>query len=163
MVEVHAALRKGLSAIAAWHRSELVKEICVAPPPLSLGRRSSAGRQFALSESVAMLPPGSNAMTVHADDVAFRHLGEQRFATLQCNPRGADGEGLGERLAVVEVHLMGLKAPAAVTTGDVSQLAQEVHRCLLAPSNPIDFLLPVGRVVGLVGGALVALLGHSSL
>jgi len=106
--------------------------------------------------------PGAKSMAIGTDHIALGGLGEDQRATLQGGATGTKREGLRGPITVVEVHLVAREATAAVRAGDLSKLAEERRRGVLAPTDPLDFLLAIGGVVGPVERSLVAFGRHDS-
>lgn len=120
-------------------------------------------RRRPTSQPSAMLPPGTQAMTVRTDDIALCRLGKDLLSILERGSAGAEGERLRRLVAMVEVHLVRGEAPAAVMAWDVSELPQECGRRILAAPDAFELALAVGRVVRSVSGTLIALRPHGSI
>jgi len=80
-------------------------------------------------------------MTVRADDIAFRDLGQELVTTLQLHFR--QRESLFGRVPMIEIHLDGVEPTAAVDTTTIAKGAEEVPRRGLSSGDPLDLAVPV--------------------
>jgi hypothetical protein len=104
---------------------------------------------------------GADAVTVRADDVAFRGFCDENLARLQQHLVGGEGEELRARVAVIEVHDPRWKGACAVRARPSSQVSQELERRCLPSADAFDLLLAMGGVVRNVVRALIARRSHS--
>jgi hypothetical protein len=75
-----------------------------------------------------MRKPGSDTVTVRANDVALLDLGDEPHPRHQHRPAIRDLKVLLSRVAVVEIHLVRFKDRAAVGARHAAKLAQECQR-----------------------------------
>ena len=161
VVEIHGALRKRAAAIGARHRPQLIKQVRSVSPPLALFRDARRNGGRAAREPGSVLLARSEAVAVRADDVALRRLGEQRLTALEHRPAGRQHKLFFALVAMVEIHLVRLKAPTAIHARNLTKTPEE-GRCLrLSPSNSLDLSVPIRCVVGHIEWALIADLGHA--
>jgi hypothetical protein len=156
MVELHHAGSKTPAAVGARHRSNLIQDISVVPPPRAVIRSPRSRRPHPIRFPRSMLCVRSAVMAVRADDIAFRDFGEEHAAILERSVAGIDGECLQTRLTMVEIHLRRMEDAAAVSTWDGLQLPQILGRRALTTRNPLDLALAVRGVIGNVERPLVA-------
>jgi hypothetical protein len=101
-----------------------------------------------------MRKPGSDAVTVRANDVALLDLGDEPHPRHQHRPTIRDLKVLLSRVAVVEIHLVRFENRTAVGTWHTPKVAQERQGCSLSSADPGDLGIAIPRVVGHVRGAL---------
>lgn len=163
MIKIHRALRKSTTAVGTGHRSELIEEIGPMPPTDTLTIDPRRDSRRSRCEPFAVTRPTAEAMAVHTYDVALRCFGKDLRTVLERRAAGAECEPLLSRIAVIEVHLMRLKVPAAVKTRNIPKLAQKRGGRLLSAPHPIDFAFAVASVVLDVFRALVPPRRHGSI
>jgi hypothetical protein len=161
VVKVHRAWREAAAAVKTWDGPKLVQDVGVVTPPRPLLRYSWRDGRSPGREPLAVSTSGPQSMAVCTDNVALCCLGKDLITTLEGRPTGAEGEALLLRIPVIEVHLMGSEATAAVGARDVAEPAQKRRRCGLPPSHSLDLALPMGRVVADIRWALIAMCGHA--
>jgi hypothetical protein len=163
VVKVHRALGEAAAAIRAWHRPELVEDIGVISPSIAVlvdARRR--GRRPA-REPLPMLATTPEPMAIRAHDVALRRLVDQLRAALEHRLSRTQGELLLCWISMVEVHLMWLKAAAAICARHVPQVTQKRRRRILATTHSTDFLLAIRGVVANIELPLIARFGHAQV
>jgi hypothetical protein len=108
-------------------------------------------------------PSGANAVTVCADNVAFRCLCQELRPVFE---RGSTFEELKRFLRwipVIEVHLMACESAPAVRAWDFAKLAQERRVCILPKPHAGYLLRSIRGVIADVCRPLIARFGHTSL
>ena len=125
-------------------------------PPTSLIVNSWRFGGGSAGEPLTMACACAQAMAVHAHDVALRDLREELTAVLQRTFAGRDSEGLGSRIAVIELQLHRKERSSAVGAWNVPHSAKKGHRGRLASRDSLDLALAIRSVVSNVEGASVA-------
>jgi hypothetical protein len=116
VIELHGARRKPTTAVSARDVAQLIEQVGVVAPSRALfGQAWASGpRWITTGKPITMLAPSSEAVAVRANNVALRDFAKQDIPALQRRLRQC--EALQRRVAMVERHLYGMKAPAAVGT-----------------------------------------------
>ena len=153
---------KAAAAICARNVPQLVQECCVRPPAgtLILDPRPTGRRRPASGKTQLMLPPRSRSMTVRAHDVALGNLGRQAVVRREQRGWPTDPERFGSRIAMVEVHLMGLVSDPAIGARSRLQARDERKGARLSLANAGDLLVAMVPVVAPIRVGLVAQAGH---
>jgi hypothetical protein len=100
-------------------------------------------------------------VAVRAHNIALRDFSEQILAVLQ--DRLGKPEALRRGVAMVEVHLVRLEAPAAIGARHPAELSEELGRDRLAPPDTGDLALTIRRVPLDVRRPLAGSLAHAQI
>jgi hypothetical protein len=169
MVELHDADRIGLPAAGTGKLPQPPQQVhLLAPATVPLFAATCypriAGRparpEAPCDQTTQRLALGANAVTIGADDIAFRGFRDQQLARLVQHLVRAEREQLRARVTVIEVHDPRGKCPAAVRTRPSPEIPQELERRRLPDANALDLLLAMGGVIRDVVRTLIATRSH---
>ena len=102
----------------------------------------------------------SDAMTVGADDVAFRDLSLKHGAILQKDLAGTEVEEFLTWVPVIKIHGVWGKAPTTVQARDTSELTKPFKSRSLAAHHALNLGVAMARVVDDVVRALISRTTH---
>ncbi|MGH2446104.1 MAG: hypothetical protein ACRDGD_08710 [Candidatus Limnocylindria bacterium] len=147
MIEVHRARRKPSATIQTRHVLQIVKHRCLSAPSRALLLEPLRGSRDPVRRPGTMLDAGAKPVAVRAHDVAFGYLGEHLRGCHEGGPSRSDIERLRGRIAVIEVHLMGLERPAAIGARHPAKVAQELDHAVLSYPDTMKLQVAVTPVV----------------